>query len=112
MKIKYSSEIDNILKVGHDLSESGINNWALIKKDALDAVDQFEKLQIPILGGDVCELKDNLIQNNYVSWHSDLKQDESKEDFVLRSIKETKEYIQNYPKSDLETTFFVLVPKV
>ena len=43
MNIIWSDKIDNILKVGFPLNSIGINNWALSKKDALNALSKFEE---------------------------------------------------------------------
>ncbi len=112
MKIVWSSKIDDILKNGHPLSGIGVSNWALQRSEALKALTRFTELQVPILGGDVCELIDGIIQYNYDNWYCDQIQVESKPEFVLRSIAKAKQYIENYQGKDEDKLFFAFVPGV
>lgn len=112
MKTVWSSKIDDILKNGHLLSGIGVNNWALEKSEALNALDKFAELQVPVLGGDVCELIDGVIQYNYDNWYCEQMQGEPKTDFIIRSIGKAKEYIENYNGKDPDKIFFAFVPGV
>lgn len=109
----WPDEVAGILGVGIYQGEFGINNWALTKLQALDAITELEKMGIPVLGGDVCE-KDpsGRILPNYDNWYCEPLPDESKEDFVHRSIQKTREYIENYPAYEPGRIFFNLVPDV
>jgi hypothetical protein len=110
MRLVWSTEIDEILKVGHRLTDIGLNNWALTRSQAFIAFDQLETLQIAILGGDVCQYINDRLQPNYDSWHCDQLQNENKSDFVSRSIKKAKDYIELYQPTSLDTFFFAIVP--
>lgn len=112
MKTVWSSKIDDILKSGHSLHEMGIRNWALEKEKALNAMTQFVELQVPILGGDVCELIDGIIQYNYDSWHCEPIDGEPKINFVARSVEKAKQYIESYKSKDPDKIFFAFVPGV
>ena len=88
----------------------GVKNWALSKKDAIKALDKFYELQIPILGGDVCEKNNDVIQYNYDNWYCDRQPNESQLDFVNRSIALARDYISNYNSDNIENIFFAFVP--
>jgi hypothetical protein len=103
----FSNKIDNILNVGISLHDSYINNWALTKDHVLDVLQKFEVEGIAIFGGDVMDGAGGQIGFESSSWHSDKKKDEKYSDFVKRSIKETREYVNKYPISN--NTYFILV---
>src|SRR5688572_4692784 len=107
----WSNEIDGILSQGVFLGAVGIENWALSYEEVLNALNQLLVLQIPILGGYVCELIDGVIQHNCDNWHCDKLPDELNVDFVNRSNKKAKEYIENYMSKNNNKIFFVLVPE-
>lgn len=112
MKVVWSNKIDDVLRHGHSLSGIGVNNWALQKSEALNALTKFEELQVPILGGDVCELIGGVIQYNYDSWYCEQIQGEFKPDFISRSIEKAKQYIENYKEENPGKIFFAFVPGV
>ena len=104
--------LNNILKVGISLEPLGVKNWALSKSDALRALDEFLDIKIPILGGDVCERVDGLLQYNYDNWYCDKLPGETKLEFANRSIKIARDYIENYNFKGSGEVFFVFVPDV
>jgi hypothetical protein len=112
MKTVWSNQIDNILKCGHSLSGIGVSNWALKKSEAVNALTKFAELQVPILGGDVCELIDGVIQYNYDNWYCQQMQGEAKADFIVRSIEKANQYIENYRTKEPDKIFFAFVPGV
>ncbi len=112
MKTVYSNRIDDILKIGYSLSGIGVSNWALKKDDALNALTKFAELQVPVLGGDVCELTDGVILYNYDNWCCEQMQGELKTDFTIRSIEKARKYIENYRCKDADKIFFKFVPEV
>jgi hypothetical protein len=112
MKTVWSNKIDDILKQGHQLSGIGVSNWALSKSEALNALTKFTELQAPILGGDVCELIDGVIQYNYDNWYCEQMQGESKPDFIARSVEKAKQYVENYKGKNPDKIFFAFVPGV
>lgn len=111
MNIIRSKNIDEILKVGKWLGESGINNWALTKSQALEALDKLLNLNIAVLGGDVYETRGDYIQPNYDNWYSDRQPGESKEDYLNRSIEESRTYIERYAVYVPGKNYFGLVCK-
>ncbi|MDP2890916.1 MAG: Imm40 family immunity protein [Bacteroidota bacterium] len=110
MEPVWSNQIDKILKVGHSLDNVGVQNWALTKDQALNALEQFSTLEISILGGDVYEYVDGIIRSSYDSWYCDSHSGEAKRDFVKRSIEKAKSYIEAYKVEDVNKVFFVFVP--
>ena len=102
--------VNEILKVGVSLESIGVKNWALSKEDAVKVLDKFYELQIPILGGDVCENINGVIQYNYDNWYCDRRPNESQLDFVNRSITQARDYINNYNSDNIENIFFAFVP--
>lgn len=105
----WSKEVKKILSCGTSLSSSGIDNWALNRNQAMQALDEFEKLKTPVLGGDVFELIDGHPEPNYDNWYCDRQENEELENFILRSIKYSRDYINNYRNRGGRETFFVLV---
>lgn len=103
--------INEILKIGVPLESIGVKNWALSKEDAIKALDRFYELQIPILGGDVCENINGIIQYKYDNWYCDRQPNESQLDFASRSIDKARDYINNYHSDNIEQIFFAFVPE-
>jgi len=111
MEIIFSKEIDNILaRRGIFLSSIGITNWALLNTDALYVLKQFNNMGIPVLGGDVCEMKDNgIIQLNYDNWYYKKDMNKTEIDYVNDSLRYAEEYIRNYNILD-KKIYFILIP--
>ncbi|MDN3705806.1 Imm40 family immunity protein [Myroides ceti] len=110
--IVWSNKVDEILSNGISLKPIGVKNWALPQEEAIQALSQFIDLQIPILGGDVCEFVSGTIQYNYDNWYCDRLPNESHLDFVNRSIRKAREYIEHYNISEPNKIFFAFVPEV
>lgn len=110
--IVWSNKVDEILSKGISLESIGVKNWALSQQEALQVLSQFVELQIPILGGDVCEFVNGAIQYNYDNWYCDRLPNESDLDFVSRSIRKAREYIEHYNIKDSDTIFFAVVPEL
>ncbi|MDO5615801.1 MAG: Imm40 family immunity protein [Cruoricaptor ignavus] len=110
--IVWSDKVDELLSKGISLESMGIKNWALSQQEALQVLNRFVDLQIPILGGDVCEFIDGVIQYNYDSWYCDRLPSESHVEFVSRSIRKTKEYIEHYDIKVPNKIFFTFVPEI
>jgi hypothetical protein len=111
MEIVWSKKIDEILKIGQPLDNVGVHNWALTKIQALNVIDQFLDYNVAILGGDVYENIDGIIQSNYDSWFCDPLPGETGDDFTQRSIKVARTYIGEY-KLKGDKIFFVIVPSI
>ena len=105
----WSTKIDSILSVGFSATHLGINNWVLDREKAIWAITQLENLKIPVLGGDVFEIEDGKMYQNYDSWYCDPKDDENEIHFVKRSAIEARAYFFKYPKKQVG---FAIVPKI
>lgn len=104
-----SARVNEILSNGTSLSSIGVQNWALTKAASLSALRVFLELEVSVLGGDVCEIKDGLISYNYDNWYCEKEMGESDIDFVLRSNDKAREYIDAYNIKDDSVMFtFVL----
>lgn len=74
-----------------------IINKALNKQEALEALELYYNLKIPVLGGDVFYLKDNdEIVWTDDNWYVNQQENETDIQFLNRSIEESQNYINNY----------------
>lgn len=112
MKTIWSKVADDILSIGQPLNEVGIDNWALTKAQALEVLERLEEAEISILGGDIYENIDGIIQSNYDNWYCEQLPEESKSAFLSRSITKAREYIEDYQRAPSTMVYFVLVPSV
>lgn len=112
MRTIWSDKIDGILKVGQLLDNTGISNWALTKKQALDVLEEFAASEISVLGGDVYEDIDGVIQSNYDSWYCETLLGETASSFAKRSIERARSYILEYRPEQNNKVYFVLVPQI
>lgn len=109
--MNWTKKSEKILSCGISLVKNGVNNWALTRKQSLQALDKFKNMYVPVVGGDVYEITSNgELESNYDSWYCDRRANEELEDFVIRSINNAHEYITNYSSHDRRDVFFVLVP--
>jgi hypothetical protein len=106
----WQKNIEEILKTGKPLFEIGINNWALTKIEALNAIEQFYSLEVAILGGDVYAIRNEMFVSTYDNWYCDRLPQEEQSNFLNRSIDKARQYIEAYNAQEPDKTFFVLVP--
>ena len=99
--------INKILSVGRSLSGKGVNNWALSREQALQAVELFAENSLSISGGDVYIVHQNRLEPNYDSWYCEKSNCEDEQEFSERSLNKAKEYISSY---GLSNALFVIVP--
>jgi len=96
-----------ILK-GQDMNNPSIVSKALTKREALDALDLYERLSLPILGGDVFSLnRIGEINWTYDNWYCEKYENESRIEYTKRSVEETKQYINEYQKDSLLDTIYL-----
>ncbi|MBN2433833.1 MAG: hypothetical protein JXK07_01050 [Spirochaetes bacterium] len=108
--IYWSKEIDEILSCGLPLNDYGVNNWALSREDVFKVLDIFLKRKISILGGDVYRIVKGELEITYDNWYFDKFLYESKDSYLIRSINETYNYINQYKiKKDV---YFAIVPDI
>ncbi len=110
--INYPKQIKELVSCGIPLHEMGINNWALDKSQVLKLLDEFEKIEVAVLGGDVCKITSQKLDLHGNNWSCDIKKSETKYDYVRRSISYTKSYISGYPNTSQNLVFFTIVPEI
>lgn len=106
MDIIWSKEVDDILSVGYYLDDIGIRNWALSEVEALVAIERLSEINMPILGGAVLIKENGRLKANYDSWYCIQRNSESKNSFLVRSISESRKYIDDYNIN--QQVYFVL----
>ena len=98
---------------GYDISklkganpQADIIYRALNENEALQALDLYYKLEIPVLGGDVFYLD----QNKEIDWTRDnwyFQKDEGEEEFLKRSIDGSANFIKNYQNTSFKNCTFL-----
>ncbi|MGE5409829.1 MAG: Imm40 family immunity protein [Clostridiales bacterium] len=106
----FSYKIDQILRIGIWLGEFGINNWALTKPQALKVLEQFESSNIAVLGGDVYEREGNHFQIIYDNWCCDPLPNDTKAEYIKRTIEKARIYIEQYNTNSPRQIYFTFVP--
>ncbi len=99
-----------ILRQGESTASSGSTNWAFRREAALQAIDQFLKESIPILGGDVLEKKNENWSSTYDNWSIEIKEGESIRAYAERSAIETRKYIESYWEGE-DNIYYTFVPE-
>lgn len=89
-----------------DLNALGINDVAYTKLAALELLLSFEKQSVPVLGGDVFLLNNDVPILTYDSWYCNRNRQETEEEYVFRSCKVAYDYISQY---EAENAIFSLV---
>lgn len=92
-----------------ELNNLGINDVAYSKCEALKMITNLEEQGIPVLGGDVFILKENIPIPTYDNWYCDKNPQESYKEYVLRSCKKACEYVSTYRSNDLNNVVFSLI---
>lgn len=112
MNSVWNEYIDSILSVGIDLRESNINNWALDKDQAIEVIKILENSNVPILGGDVCNAGNGILEFNYDNWYCDKIPNETYSEFTHRSAELARQYIINYCDNNSKILYFLIIPLV
>jgi hypothetical protein len=60
-----------------DLDEMGVNNFALLKQDALQLIEKFKKNNILLYGGDFIIKENGKLNYNYTNWSTNGRDIES-----------------------------------
>lgn len=82
----------------YSLNDLGVNDVAYNREEALIIIDYLSEEVIPVLGGDVYFLEnDTPCYTTYTGWSCDREKEENFSNYVKRSCKEAKEYIQHFP---------------
>ncbi|HHU26375.1 MAG TPA: hypothetical protein GXZ56_07130 [Bacteroidales bacterium] len=107
IKIFYQDKGRDLKKI-KGYSEDDVINRALDKREALEALELFYNLEIPVLGGDVFYVKDNdEIDWTNDNWYIDQLENETDVQFLKRSIEESRNYVNSYNNPFLNNSLFL-----
>lgn len=101
--------VDLLAEKGISLSNLEIGGRALVREDALNAVQILRRLSLPILGGDVYFEYSGRIEPAYCNWFVEQMEGEPLGEFTERSCEHTRQYIERFPESLGKITLFALV---
>lgn len=82
------------------LAHLGVKDIAWPRGLALEIIAVLKSKNVGILGGDVLRKEGNKYDYETSSWHSDRKNDESWNDYVMRSHEEAKRYLLKFPDAE------------
>jgi hypothetical protein len=94
---------------GVSLDRLGLQELALRRSDALDAIQVLRDLSIPVLGGDVYLERAGGVELGYANWHVERQSREEAGQFAERSCIKAESYVMAFPRRAEETPLFVLV---
>jgi Immunity protein 40 len=80
------------------LDHLGVHEVAWTRGSALDVISALGGTIWALLGGDVLVRCDGVFRHSYDSWHSDPSADEACPEFVERSHRESRTYIERFPE--------------
>jgi Immunity protein 40 len=109
MPRSFPAVVEAILSVGIDLEDFGSANWALSRSDALAAVSKFQELEIPILGGDVWEMRNGRPFLTLDNWYCRRSAAEPFRKFLEKSVEQAQNYIRSYESSEDDQHLFEIV---
>jgi len=87
----------------------GIHEVALMREDALAAVELLRNASIPILGGDLYLKRGTSVESASTNWSTTCMPGESEEHYLIRSWENTEKFIKELPQLNGATPLFVLV---
>jgi hypothetical protein len=89
----------------------GLDEIALKRADALQAVELLRTAAIPILGGDVWYRRRGRFEIAYANWHADPQIGEDSFTYLQRSLSKTAQYVREFPEpADGEPLFVLVIP--
>ncbi len=97
--IKYA-----ILKNAMPLEKFGVNELAWEKDAAKKLIALLIDSDIGILGGDVYKLRQSTLEPLCDNWACEPQNDETREEYFLRSKKKALDYIEHYPSNIVNTS--------
>lgn len=98
--------IKKLHKNSINLESFGVGELAWKKQDAMDVIISIMTETIGVLGGDVYKLDLNHLKAIGDNWFCEMRDNESRDEFYLRSKMETLKYIEQYPCSQADTYVF------
>ena len=94
---------------GRSLTAAGVNEVALRRADALDAIRWLREKGLPILGGDVWLERDGTLDLSYDNWYAESEPGESTRSSLEGTWTIAEEFITRYPAETSSKPWFVLV---
>ena len=94
---------------GKPLKELGVAGSALVKGDALAAIDVLKGSQVAILGGDVLTFSGGKLSYAKANWYTNRKTNEQLNDFLARSWSESEDYVKSFPDPEDGSILYALV---
>jgi Immunity protein 40 len=100
---------DELRATAISLEHLGVREVAWSRARALDVISTLRGPTWAVLGGDVLVQCDGVFRHSYDSWHSDPVAEEACPEFVQRSHRESRTYIERFPEKPDSPTAYVLV---
>lgn len=97
---------EKITQKSISLEKYGLNDLAWNKEDSIKLINEIIKDKIGILGGDVYKLTPGGLEILPENWSCEPTENESEEEYYLRSKSESINYIENYPTQMNEKIIF------
>ncbi|MGB8506889.1 MAG: Imm40 family immunity protein, partial [Pyrinomonadaceae bacterium] len=89
--------------------ELGVNEIALQRSAALEAIETLKGSQVAIFGGDVLRVSNDRPSYTGDSWYCERQNSEALNDFLKRSWDVAEQYIRAYPQSEEGKVLYTLV---
>ena len=90
------------------LDHLGDREVAWPRDKALEIVCVLQGTTWAVLGGDVLVQRDGAFRHSYDNWYSDRRPDEAALDFVGRSHRETRDYIERYQEKETLVSYVLV----
>jgi Immunity protein 40 len=94
---------------GVSLKKLGSNETALLREDALGAIDLLDHTGIAVLGGHVYFKTQRRVETAQANWQIERRTGEENESYARRSCVLAREYIAAFPEEPARTALFVLL---
>lgn len=94
---------------GLSLDSLGLRDVALLRSDALIAINALRKAGRAILGGDVYYLRNGRVESALANWYVDPKSDEYPASYLQRSWDAAENYVKAYPDNPGVEPLFSMV---
>lgn len=89
-------ELQPLIILGNNLQDQGVNNVVFQRDIALQLIDVLFGLGYPILGGDIYLRHNDRFQLSYDNWYCDRDNDETDDEYLLRSSLAAKAYLEDF----------------
>ncbi len=89
----------------------GLDEIALKRADALQAVEMLRRAAIPVLGGDVWLRRRGRFEPPRAFWYANRQFGEDDFSYLQRSLNKTEQYVREFPDpADAEPLFVLVIP--